>query len=310
MATQTTDADVVTGETLAQYQADKLGWNTEPAEDAEIEEVDADLEGAANTDEKPEVEAEAESIEEEKKPVKPKSKLEQRMSDLANARRAAEERAEAAERRAQAAEAKLKPAEPETKPEPVKAAGQEGKPKPSDYTDAFEYAEALSDWKVKEAFAARERDDNAKREQQEREKVANTWAERQAQTIEEFPDYMTVTSSLNVTVSDEVRDAIVESEAGPRILYHLAQNPAEAKAIAAMKPIAALKAIGRLEAKYESTGTPAAKAPAKSLPTPSKAPAPIKPLQGTKVSDTRVDSDGEYTGSYDQYVADRKAGKI
>jgi hypothetical protein len=309
MSVQSTDVDVVTGETLAQYQADKLGWAAEPAEDAETGEMIIEPEGAIEV-EKPEVDAEIEVMDEEKKPVKPKSKLEQRMSDLANARRAAEDRADAAERRAQAAEAKLKPEEPKVKAEPAKPAEASGKPKASDYTDAFEYAEALSDWKVKEAFAAKDRDDAAARVQQERETIASTWAERQAQTIEEFPDYMTVTSGLNVTVSDEVRDAIIESEMGPRILYHLAQNPAEAKAIAAMKPIAALKAIGRLEAKYDQAGAPTSKVPQKILPKPSNAPAPIKPLRGTEVSDSRVNSDGEYTGTYDQYVADRKAGKV
>jgi SpoU rRNA methylase family enzyme len=309
MAIATTDADVVTGETLAQYQADKLGWTQESAEDAEIEEIDSALEGAIEV-EKPEVETEVETEEGEKKPIKPKSKLEQRMSDLANARRAAEERADAAERRAQEAEAKLKPAEPEPKTEPIKPAEVPGKPKASDYTDAFEYAEALSDWKVKEAFAAKDRSDAAARAQQEREKVASTWAERQAQVTEEFPDYMEITGKLNVVVSDELRDAIIDSEVGPRILYHLAQNPAEAKALAAMKPGAALKAIGKLEAKYEPAAESAPKIPQKILPKPSKAPAPIKPLKGGEVSDTRVNSDGEYTGSYDQYVADRKAGKV
>jgi hypothetical protein len=307
MANPTTDADVVTGETLAQYQADILGWTTETAEDAEVEEIEGD---ASTEVEKPEVEPETEEQEEEKKPAKPKSKLEQRMSDLANARRAAEERADAAERRNQELEAKLKPAEPEPKQEPAKPAEPAGKPKPSDYTDAFEYAEALSDWKVEEAFARRARDDAAKAAQQEREKIATTWAERQVQVTEEFPDYMEVTSKLDVVVSDEVRDAIVESDVGPRILYHLAQNPAEAKAIAAMKPVAALKAIGRLEAKFEPAAAAEPKAKEKILPKPSNAPAPIKPLQGTKVADTRVDSDGEYQGTYEQFVADRRAGKL
>lgn len=316
MPVQTTDVDVVTADTLAQYQADKLGWPTEPAEDAEIVNGDAEAESAldgekpeAETEAEAEVEAEAEG-EGEKKPVKPKSKLEQRMSDLANGRRKAEERAIAAERRAEAAEAKLKPAEPQAEPEPAKSTELAGKPKASDYTDAFEYAEALSDWKVKEAFAAKDREDAATREQQKREKVASTWAERQAQLTEEFPDYIDVTTQLNVVVSDEVRDSIVESEVGPRILYHLAQNPIEAKAIAAMKLIDALKAIGRLEAKYEPAGEAAPKVPPKILPKPSNAPAPIKPLKGTEVSDSRVSGDGEYTGSYEQYVADRKAGKI
>jgi hypothetical protein len=108
--------------------------------------------------------------------------------------------------------------------------------------------------------------------------------------------------SSTVTVSDPIRDAILESDIGPRILYHLAENEDFALKLNEMPLITAIREIGKLEARLEK--------PAESV-TRSKASAPISPIRGAASgSDFKVDSKGEFHGSYQNWKAARQAGKI
>ena len=66
--------------------------------------------------------------------------------------------------------------------------------------------------------------------------------------------------------------------------------------------------LGKLEAKFEKT-EPEVKS--KSVAARSKAPEPIKPLKsGNSGVDVKVDSDGAFHGTYQQWKAARLAGKI
>lgn len=313
------DNDVVTGETLSTYTADKLGWTLEPA--TEVVEGDGEGEGdAGELEDKSAKTLEAGEAEQEegaeKVAPKPKSKLELRMSELTAQRKAAEARAEAAEARAAELERKTPATASAAEREEVAVEEFPGRPDSAKYTDAYKYAEDLADWKVKEAFAKKDREDLQKQQVNDRQKVADTWVSRQKELEQEYPDYLEVANSLDVVVSNEVRDAIIESEVGPRILYYLGQNPDEAKRIAGMKMGPALKAIGRLEANLEpaAKADPEQKGDPKPMPKPavkpSNAPAPIKPLNGKVAIDSRVDSDGNYIGDYEQYKLDRASGKL
>jgi hypothetical protein len=68
---------------------------------------------------------------------------------------------------------------------------------------------------------------------------------------------------------------------GPEILYHLGQNPAEAKRIAQLSPLSQAKEIGKLEDKLSSNP------PAKKT---SSAPAPISPVNGKGTSTPTYDT--------------------
>jgi hypothetical protein len=59
----------------------------------------------------------------------------------------------------------------------------------------------------------------------EHSKLIDAWGQRVKAAKAEMPDFDDMISSTDVTVSNEVRDAIFESDVGPRILYHLAENP-------------------------------------------------------------------------------------
>jgi hypothetical protein len=77
-----------------------------------------------------------------------------------------------------------------------------------------------------------------------------------------------VVNNQALPVTEAMRDALLATDKGPEILYHLAGNPEEILRIAEMPPYVQALELGRLEARM-------------SLPKPNKstsAPAPIKPL--------------------------------
>ena len=118
----------------------------------------------------------------------------------------------------------------------------------------------------------------------------------------ELPDFDDMVASSDVVVSDQVRDAILESDVGPRILYHLAENQELAEKISKSSLITALREIGKLEAKFEKTE------PVKSVAQKSKAPAPISPIKaGTSEQAIITDTDKM---TYSQYKAMRQAKRI
>jgi len=114
-------------------------------------------------------------------------------------------------------------------------------------------------------------------------------------------------ASSDVQVSDQVRDAILDSDVGPKILYHLAEHTDLATKLAGMSTASALREIGKLEARFE------AKAETKPLSTVgrSKAPSPINPIRGGGTgTDVKIDSNGEFHGDYQSWRTARMAGKI
>ena len=121
-----------------------------------------------------------------------------------------------------------------------------------------------------------------------------------------MPDFDDIVASSDVVVNDDIRDAILESDVGPQILYHLAENDDVAKRIAGLTPKQALREIGKLEARFEVKET-------KPEPTPitrSKAPAPIQPLRGSSSADVPLSSNGDWHGTFQAWKEARKAGKI
>jgi hypothetical protein len=73
--------------------------------------------------------------------------------------------------------------------------------------------------------------------------------------------------------TDAMREAIISSEDGPAVAYHLASNPDEARRIAALDPVSQIRALGRLEAKLSTPAAPTAK-------TATDAPMPTTQVRG------------------------------
>ena len=287
---------VVTSSNAADFYAERLGLAEEATETAAEEPSEPVQEAESQSEPKAEEEAKATE--------KSKDKLEKRFSKISRQRDEANTRAEQLEARLRELEAK---ANPQTI---AQTANAEDKPQASQFNDAFEYAEALAEWSAEKALKDRDIADQQRKAEEERNKVAESWNKKVSKAKEAIPDFNKVVSKSTVVVSDAVRDAILESDVGPQILYHLASDDDFAQSIASMPAIKALKEIGRLEARYEGEQEKPEKK-AKTVAT-SKAPAPISPLKGGKSAgaDVLVDTNGEFYGSYAQWKAARLANKI
>ena len=291
-------SSIVTSENLAEYNADKLGLASESSPTA-ADTVDekSSSEPAADKGQSEQKLAEDEATGTDEKKQNPK--LEKRFSELTKQRKEAEARAEEAERRLAAIEGKqAQPAQ--AQPESVQ------KPTPDNYKDAFEYAEALAEWSAEQALVRREQEVKQKEFEVQKQKVIQTWQQKLEATIAELPDYEDMVASSNVKVNDTVRDAILESDVGPRILYELASDDELAEKLSTMTTAGALKLIGKLEAQFEKTEAPVAGK--KTVAAKSKAPEPIRPLRSTSgIADVGMDGNDM---SYQQWKAARQAGKI
>ena len=299
---------VVTSANAEEFYANRLGLAEEAPVEAVEEKSAEPTEEANDQSEQPTEEIETKATEEKKQ----NPKLEKRFSELTKQRE--EARKEAAKERdaREALEKRISELEGRAEPKPVE---ENVKPSPSQFNDAFEYAEALAEWSAENALLNRDKAEAERKVQDERQQVIKSWNDRLVTVKADLPDYdEMIASASDITVNDAIRDAMLESEQGPRILYHLAENPELAEKLNTLSTVSALREIGKLEAKFEASETPKdAKTEAETKPSiaRSKAPAPISPLKtSSAVADVGVGSDGEFHGTYQQWRESRKAGKI
>jgi hypothetical protein len=298
-------ANVLTSENAEEFYANRLGLADEAPVEAETVEETPESEPIEEAEEQSGQESEETKVTEEKKP---NPKLEKRFSELTKQREDARKEAQREREQRESLESRLKELEQRSNPAPVQSSAYE-KPQPHQFTDAFEYAEALSEWSAEQALLNRDKQEAERRANDERQKMLNDWQKRLDAAKSDLPDYEDMVASSDVQVSDAVRDAILESDVGPRILYHLAENPEIAEKLNAGSMISALRQIGKLEAQFEKKETPVSEA--KPSVARSKAPAPINPIKGSSgVVDVGVDTNGEFHGTYQQWKESRKAGKL
>lgn len=226
-------------------------------------------------------------------PPKPRQPFGERLGDMARQRREAEERADRLAKIAEDALAAVdrltKAREPQPEPPP---------PPPARPTrDAFDspdaYDSALIEWSAGEAtrravaeFDRRQAETLAQQEQQRQQQaqeqaqqsVVQQWQEKRAKSLERHADYAEVAEREDVIVSDAMRDAILQSDEGTEIAYHLGLHPEEAERIRQLPPLRQIVEIGKLAA--------AVSAPPRAQP--SRAPAPITPVGNNSAATERV----------------------
>jgi len=281
-------ANVLTSENSTEFYANKLGL----AEDSPTE--------AVETEPVAEIEQSEPVVEnEEKVTEEPKPKVKMRFDEVTKQRDIAKQEAEQARIRTQELEQELKAIKSQAVP---KEQSRDEKPRPDQFVDAFEYAEALADWSAENAVMRARQEDVERKLQEERAKVIDTWNKKLEATKSELPDFDDMVASSDVVVSDQVRDAILESDVGPRILYHLAENQELAEKISKSSLSSALREIGKLEARFEKTE------PVKSVAQKSKAPAPISPIKAGSSDQVIITDTDKMT--YSQYKAMRQAKRI
>jgi hypothetical protein len=284
-------ANVLTSDNSAEFYANKLGLAEDSSTEAVETEPVADIEQS-----EPEVVENEEKVTEE-----PKPKVKMRFDEVTKQRDLAKQEAEQARIRTQELELELQAIKSQAAP---KEQSRDEKPRPDQFVDAFEYAEALADWSAENAVMRARQEDVERKIQEERSKVIDVWNKKLEATKAELPDFEDMVASADVMVSDQVRDAILESDVGPRILYHLAENPELAEMISKSSLITALRQIGKLEARFEKTEPKEVKTVAQK----SKAPAPISPIKaGTSEQVIVTDTDKM---TYAQYKAMRQAKRI
>ena len=288
-------ANVVTSENLAEFNAKKMGLADRAPVEAVVENAPTEPIETSNQSE-PKAESEATATEEKKNP-----KLEKRFSDITKQREEARAEAKREREARESLEARLRELESKAQPKAPEAAEE---PKPEQFSDMYEYAKALTDYRVEQRLQEEKVRESQAKAEAERQKVINTWADRVKAAKSEMPDFEDMVGSADVVVSNEVRDAIFESDVGPRILYHLAENPEIAEKLQGMTVTSALRAIGKLEAQFEKTE-------AKPVVGRSKAPAPINPIKSAANGrDVNLTADGQFHGSYQSWKAARLAGRI
>lgn len=293
-------SQVLTSENAAEFYANRLGLAESEPETVAVEETP---EPVAEEEQSEPKEAEKEANQEGERKQNPK--LEKRFSEITKQRE--EARQEAQRERQARLELEQRLAALEQNRQPEQAVNIDQEPQPSQFADAFEYAKALAEYSTEKALAERDRQIALAREQEAQQKIIQSWAQKVQAAKAEMPDFDDMVASSDVVVNNAVRDAILESDVGPKILYHLAENNDLAKKIASLSPNAALREIGKLEARFEAKPQTAQTAPV----VKSKAPAPIQPIRGgAGQPDVPLSTDGNWHGTYQAWKAARKAGKI
>jgi hypothetical protein len=285
--------NVLTSENSAEFYANKLNLADRD------EDVAVETEPLTETEQSESAAEQGKTIEERKQ----NPKLEKRFSELTKQREQAKAEAQAERQQREALETRLRALEQQAIPQKVQSIDEE--PQPGQFQDAFEYAKALAQYSTETALRERDQQDANRKANEEMQKTLQSWNTKLEKVKADIPDYDDIVSTANVVVSDDIRDSILESDVGPRILYHLAEDLEFAQKLAQMPTRKALIEIGKLEKLYERTE-------AKAEPVvKSKAPAPIRPLKATAgVADIPINSSGEFHGTYQSWKEARRAGKI
>ena len=298
---------VVTGATMQEYtEARASGGEFKPAGDPKPEpQANAEEQEQAGETDPPEQSTEAEpKIGEDGKPVKELTakqiKANERWKAREEAIKTAENRATAAERRAQELQAKYEP--------PAKI--PEAEPDPTKYTDAKQYAEDYANYRD----AQRQAKEAQERAQTERVATQNRFNQRRDELKKTVTDWDERSqANAGIQMATEVIDAIMDSEVNAEIVYEL--TPAEIGKINAMPKMRdKIRAIGRLEAKILAGKGETKQAEPERIEAGaevSKAPEPVRPINATKTGPvSRVDKDGNYLGTQDEFERDYAAGKL
>jgi hypothetical protein len=305
-------ANVVTSDNLAEFTARKLGLVDKQPEESAAAADDAAEPEAQDDQSGHDGEGNEATVEEDQKERKPNPKIERRFSEITKQREEARKEAQREREAREALEARFKELESKVNP-PAKAQDDFGpEPKPEEFNDMFEYAKALAEYTADKKLMERDKQEADRKAAEQRAQFEKSWADRVNAAKSELPDFDEMIQSSDVAVSDPVRDAIMESDTGPQILYYLAENPEFAQELGKKSVISALREIGKLEARFEKAPTKTASEPEVTTTAgKANAPAPISPIRGAiSKTENNVDADGNFHGTYQQWKAARQNRRI
>jgi hypothetical protein len=240
--------------------------------------------------------------------------VQERMNELTALRRAADERADRAIAALEAYAKTVPPPAAEAKPAPLPA--PEPRPARDDFADPDTYDTALIEWSARQtaritAAAVEEREATRRAAEEktrsdtammeEGQRLAATWQERRAKTIEAHPDFESVAENPDLQIPMAMVPTLLEIENGPDVLYHLGSNPDEAVRIAKLSERQQVIELGRISERITQSRKPQV----------TRAPKPITPVGSNNGAGPKDPSDMT-TEEYAAYRmpklnADRKA---
>lgn len=168
----------------------------------------------------------------------------------------------------------------------------EAPPERNKFTNIEDYQNAVEDYRDKirtpKVMLQQAEKSAEKAEAEYNQTLVESWQHKVAAHSSEFPDYEQVVSSSTVPLPDHILKAILESDVGPRLAYHLASDVDAAYDLLALSPAKQLLELGKLEYRVQA-GRKAE--PAKVIQTKAPIPTPTAPLRGT--APTRAKSPGD-----------------
>lgn len=208
-----------------------------------------------------------EDAKEETPEQKPKSRFQERISELTRAKKEAEAREAAALAELQALKAGKKTEDPVEQKTQTKV---DDSPKADDTNEDGSEKYPLGEFdptfirdltrytirKEQEAEAIRQEElGKIQKEEASAKALQDQWQEKLNTTVKEKPDFVEKAEELETTFRDldpsygnYLAETIMSMEAGPEVLYYLANNIEEAKEIADLGAVKATIALGHLEA--------------------------------------------------------------
>jgi hypothetical protein len=284
----------------------------------------APAEAKAEVAAKPEDSSASDETDEAAEPAKPKAKgVQKRIDELTRQRedeRRLREATEARLDRALAAVERLtgRPASEakqeieQDDPEPVRPVKAQFPDEVAYDAARDDYTETKAAWiarrEIKATIAERERQAAESRAAEENTRVVATYRQRVEKVLEKHADYTEVAESPDVSITVPMAHAIMASEYGPELQYHLGKNPAEAERLSKLPIPQQLLALGRLEASFASAAAPKAEVsapetkPAAAKPAVSSAPPPTKPVKAGNADAVKTPEEM----SMEEYAAYRK----
>jgi hypothetical protein len=199
--------------------------------------------------------------------------------------------------------------------EPPASLDPGAEPNEANYQDMAKFKADYREWAAKSARAEDSKQRQEAQAKADTEAATKRWRASEAELTAEIPDYaqrLANAPGAAIGVSNELRDAIFDSDNGPRLRLHLAENPEVLRALLEMPVGRMMKQVGKLE---DSMGkvevAPAKKGNTLADVQMSKAPAPITPIRGGNVvTGLKIDAAGNWTGTPEEFKAARLAGKI
>lgn len=140
-----------------------------------------------------------------------------------------------------------------------------GKPQVDQFKDYNEYIEALTDWKLEQKEGAKRQESETQSRQREQMEFAGKVQSRFAKATEQYPDFHDVIAGEGVAITMPMLDAMIESEIGDKLAYHVASDPELSQKISAMSPARQVRELLSIEAELMKP------------PTPTRTPPPIEP---------------------------------